>query len=216
MLKREDLIFERFVVGMLQTNCYLLADPHSRKAVIVDPGGGCDRILRRITEANLDLVAIANTHSHFDHVMDAWKLKKRLGGEIYLHPKEEPFLWDSVTGMGAFFGMNSGTSDMRIDRTYQEGDLLQVGSMEFRVLDTPGHSPGHVSLHLPPANLILVGDTLFAGSIGRTDLPGGSYEQLIRSVREKIFPLDPGTVVFPGHGPETTVGEERRTNPFFL
>jgi len=141
MLKREDLIFERFVVGMLQTNCYLLADPHSRKAVIVDPGGGCDRIVRRITEANLDLVAIANTHSHFDHVMDAWKLKGRLGGEIYLHPKEEPLLWNSVTGMGAFFGMHSGTSDLRIDRTYQEGDLLQVGSMEFRVLDTPDIVP---------------------------------------------------------------------------
>jgi len=211
----KDLVFERFVVGMLQTNCYLLGDRGSRRAVVVDPGGDCDRIARRITEEKLQLAAILNTHNHFDHVMDAWKLKERLGGEIYLHEKDQPFLRDSITGMGSFFGLSPGTSDMEIDRNYGDGELLRFGALELRVLETPGHSPGHVSLHFLPAGLVLVGDTLFAGSIGRTDFPGGSYEQLIRSVREKIFPLDPQTMVFPGHGPETTVAHEKRTNPFF-
>lgn len=209
------MIFERFVVGMLQTNCYLLGDPVSRQAVVVDPGGENDRIARRLQELGLQLSAILNTHAHFDHVMDSWALKAKAGGEIYLHPLDEPLLHDSTVGLGALVAPSRKGPQVKIDRHFREGDRLAFGGIQITVVETPGHSPGHVSLHLPEASLILVGDALFAGSIGRTDFPGGSYEQLLSSVREKIFILEEGTRVFPGHGPETTVSTEKDTNPFF-
>lgn len=208
------MIFEQFVVGLLQTNCYLLGDTNSRQAVVIDPGGDMERIARTVEELGLDLSAILITHAHYDHVMDAWNLKGKLGGEIYLHPRDFPLLHDGVAGMGALL-RRSGIRDLTVDRQLQEGDRLEFGAVCLDVLETPGHSPGHVSFHFAKANAIFVGDTLFAGSIGRTDLPGGSYTQLIRSVREKIFPLDGGTKVYTGHGPETTVENEKRTNPFF-
>ena len=208
------MIFERFVVGMLQTNCYLLGDPESKQAVVVDPGGENDRIARRLEEMGLQLAAILNTHAHFDHIMDSWTLKARAGGEIYLHPLDQPLLKDSMVGMGALAHAGK-MPDVQIDRHFREGDQLTFGGIHITVIETPGHSPGHVSLHLPEAGIMLVGDTIFAGSIGRTDFLGGSYEQLISSVREKIFVLDARTRLFPGHGPETTVATEKATNPFF-
>ncbi len=209
------MILESFVVGMLQTNCYLLGDSQTRVAVVIDPGGDSERIASRIQQLGLNLVAILNTHGHFDHIMDAWALKQRLGGEIYLHPKDEVIFQQSMAGMGSLFAPKPRTTDKKVDRNLKEGDSLEFGSLCFGVLETPGHTPGHVSFHLPDAGVIFVGDTLFAGSIGRTDFPGGSYSQLIRSVREKIFPLDGKTAVFPGHGPKTTVEREQRSNPFF-
>lgn len=209
------MIFDCFMVGMLQTNCYLLGDPETRQAVVIDPGGDSDRIARRIREEHLELKAILNTHAHFDHVMDAWSLQGMCGGEIYLHPKDERLLLDPIVGLAAVMRTGSGAQEKKIDRSIKEGDLLSFGSLRLEVLETPGHTPGHVSFYYPEAKIIFVGDTLFAGSIGRTDFPGGSYDQLIRSVREKIFPLDGDIVIYPGHGPETTVERERRTNPFF-
>jgi hydroxyacylglutathione hydrolase len=209
------MILERFVVGMLQTNCYLLGDTETRSGVVIDPGSETNRIAGRIGELDLQLAAILCTHGHFDHVMAAWSLKDLLGGEIFLHPKDELLLKDRMVGLGAVIPEGSPTFEARIDRPLQEGDSLTFGSIRLKVLETPGHSAGHVSFHFSEANAVFVGDTLFAGSIGRTDFPGGSYDQLIRSVREKIFPLDDGTMVYPGHGPETTVAQEKRTNPFF-
>lgn len=209
------MIFEHFVVGMLQTNCYLLGDPETKQAVVIDPGGDGERIIKRIEGLNLSLVAILNTHGHFDHILDAWTLRDRLGGKIYMSPKDEPLLHDRMVGMGAFFGSGSQPPKGDIDFPLEEGDLLTFGSISLKVMATPGHTPGHVSLYLADANIIFVGDTLFAGSIGRTDFPGGSFDALIRSVREKIFPLPGETMVYPGHGPETTVDRERRANPFF-
>lgn len=209
------MVFEQFVVGMLQTNCYLLGDPHTKQAVVIDPGGDCERIVRHIQELDFKLVAILNTHGHFDHVLDAWKLQKRLGGKIYMNPKDESLLSDPMVGMGAFFGSASTPPAAKIDQPLKEGDLLSFGSIKLEVLETPGHTPGHISLYFPGAKIIFVGDTLFAGSIGRTDFPGGSFDALIRSVREKIFPLPGETIVYPGHGPETTVEREKKTNPFF-
>lgn len=207
------MLFEQFVVGMLQTNCYLLGDEESRQGVVIDPGGNADRIIQRIEALDLRLAAILNTHGHFDHILDAWTLKNRLGGEIYMSPSDEPLLTDRMVGMGAFFG--SSTETGTIDRPLREGDELTFGSIRLKVLETPGHTPGHVSLYLQQAGIIFVGDTLFAGSIGRTDFPGGSFDTLIHSVREKIFPLPGSTVVYTGHGPETTVECEMRSNPFF-
>lgn len=215
MTANNSFILERYCVGMLQTNCYLLADADTRESAVIDPGGNSAEIAARIKQLHLNLAAILNTHAHFDHIMEAWSLKESVGGEIYLHRADEPLILDRTVGLGAVPSVLAGASAKTIDRWLKEGDKLELGCMEFDVLETPGHSPGHVSFHLPKQKVIFVGDTLFAGSIGRTDFPGGSFEQLIRSVREKIFPLDDATLVYPGHGPETTVGREKKTNPFF-
>jgi glyoxylase-like metal-dependent hydrolase (beta-lactamase superfamily II) len=209
------MILERLVVGMLQTNCYLLADPHTHQAAVIDPGGEVDRILARIAHHQLEVVSILNTHGHFDHVLDAWSLQGKVGGQIALHRDDQPILKDRSVGLMAVLTSLKRSPKGPVDRWLREGDQVQVGRLCLEVLETPGHTPGHVSYYLSEADLIFVGDTLFAGSIGRTDFPGGSYDQLIRSVRTKIFPLLDSTKVYPGHGPETTVGRERRTNPFF-
>lgn len=210
------MIREQLVVGMLQTNCYILGDKANRVAVVIDPGGDKDRIVRRLKELDLELVAILNTHGHFDHVLDAWSLKEQAGGQIYLPAKDEYLLNDRMVGLAAVLGAGSGGSSKKVvDQSLKEGDVLTFGAIRLEVLDTPGHTPGHVSLYSPETESIFVGDTLFAGSIGRTDFPGGSFEQLIGSVRSKIFTLPGNTKVFPGHGPETTVEHEKRTNPFF-
>ena len=209
------MILERFVVGMMQTNCYLLGDPATRQAAVIDPGGDGHRIAGRLRELDLELAMILNTHAHFDHVLDAWLLKQELGGDVFLHADDQAILEDRMVGLVAPLAATSKSPRGSVDHWLREGDRLQIGSLQLEVLETPGHTPGHVSFYLAAANVIFVGDTLFAGSIGRTDFPGGSYEELIRSVKTKIFPLDEATVVLPGHGPETTVGEEKRSNPFF-
>jgi glyoxylase-like metal-dependent hydrolase (beta-lactamase superfamily II) len=209
------MILERMVVGMLQTNCYLVADPHSRQAAVIDPGGDGDRIAARIRGLGLELMAILNTHGHFDHVLDAWTLKQQFGAQVYLNRKDQAILDNRSVGLAGLFTSASKSPRGSVDQWLQEGDRVQIGAICLEVLETPGHTPGHISLYYRQGNLIFVGDTLFAGSIGRTDFPGGSYEQLLRSVREKIFPLNARTLVYPGHGPETTVGEEMRSNPFF-
>jgi hydroxyacylglutathione hydrolase len=209
------MILERLIVGMLQTNCYLLGDPLTRQAAVIDPGGDVDRIAVRLEHHQLELVTILNTHGHFDHVLDAWALKEKSGGKVVLHANDKAILQDRSVGLVGMFSALKKSPKGPIDHWVREGDHIQVGGLRLEVLETPGHTPGHVSYYLSDANIIFVGDTLFAGSIGRTDFPGGSYDQLIRSVRSKIFPLDDNTVVYPGHGPETTVGQEKRTNPFF-
>lgn len=209
------MILERLIVGMLQTNCYLLADTQTHQAVVIDPGGDAERILARLQHHQLELVGILNTHGHFDHVLDAWALKEKVGGKVVLHPNDQTILSDRSVGLAGMFSAFKKSPKGAIDQWVQEGDQVPVGALRLQVLETPGHTPGHVCYYLPEADIIFVGDTLFAGSIGRTDFPGGSYEQLIRSVRDKIFPLRGNTKVYPGHGPETTVGHEKRTNPFF-
>jgi hydroxyacylglutathione hydrolase len=209
------MILERFVVGMMQTNCYLLGDPETRQAAVIDPGGDGQRIAERLGELDLQLTMILNTHAHFDHVLDAWLLKQEAGGDVFLHPDDRAILQDRSVGLVAPLASTSRSPRGPVDQWLHEGDRLPIGSLQLEVLETPGHTPGHVSFYLASAAVIFVGDTLFAGSIGRTDFPGGSYEELIRSVRTKIFPLHDRTVVLPGHGPETTVGEEKNSNPFF-
>ncbi|MGC8718985.1 MAG: MBL fold metallo-hydrolase [Thermodesulforhabdaceae bacterium] len=209
------MIIEHLVVGMLQTNCYIIADEKSGEAMVIDPGGEAKRIHNFLASRSLKLKAILLTHGHFDHVLDAWNLKKLSGSEIYIHPLDEPLLHNRMVGLGAFLMGKAATLDLSPDKYIKEGDILTLGNTDIHVLETPGHTPGHVSFYVPSKRLIFVGDTLFDGSIGRTDFPGGSYEQLINSVKTKIFPLGDDIVVYPGHGPTTTVGKERRTNPFF-
>ncbi|MCX7823247.1 MAG: MBL fold metallo-hydrolase [Syntrophobacterales bacterium] len=210
------MIVEHLVVGMLQTNCYILREPPSVEAIVIDPGGDAKRIYSLLTAHGLKLKGILLTHGHFDHLLDAWNLKKLAGGEIYLHSLDEPLLYNKMVGIGAFLMGKMPSLNPSIDKYLKDRDIISLGGTEIHVIETPGHTPGHVSFYIPSQKIIFVGDTLFDGSIGRTDFPGGSYEQLISSVRTKIFPLGDDTTVYPGHGPVTTVGKERRTNPFFL
>jgi hydroxyacylglutathione hydrolase len=212
---KASMILERLIVGMFQTNCYLLGDEESGTAVVIDPGAEGKRICSRLVELGLKLSAILVTHAHFDHTMAAWTLKKRCGGKIYLNPASKRSLIEVILGLAArFFPAIHPISE--VDRTLAHGDRLQFGAIHIEILSTPGHTPGHVSFYLKDQGKVFSGDLIFDGSIGRTDLAGGSYQQLMDSVRSTLFRLPDETVIYPGHGPGTTVGREKMHNPFFV
>lgn len=211
------MIIEHFTVGMLQTNCYLLGDRKSGQAAVIDPGAEGARISNRVRELGLNLTAILNTHAHFDHIMAAWTVKSKAGGQIYLNPKDRPTLVQVIFGLASRFAPEiRPVSPAEVDRDLTEGDHLMLGETAIEVLETPGHTPGHVSFYLRDQGMVFSGDLIFSGSIGRTDFAGGSHEQLLDSVRTKIFTLPVETVILPGHGPRTSVGREKSENPFFL
>jgi glyoxylase-like metal-dependent hydrolase (beta-lactamase superfamily II) len=205
------VIVEALLVGMIQANCYILADEDSREAVVIDPGGDAPVILKTLQDRKLTPVAILATHGHFDHVEALASLKRATGAPIYLHKADLPLV-QGMASQGRFFGVQVEPAPAP-DRFLEDGDEIACGGLTIKVMHTPGHSPGSVAFRVD--NAVFVGDLLFAGSIGRTDLQGGDYDTLIRSVREHIFSLPDDTVVYPGHGPATTVGAEKRTNPFF-
>jgi len=198
-------------VGPLAENAYIVEHVGSRKAAVVDPGDEGEEILSRIAERGITLDKILLTHGHFDHVGAVRTLRERTGARIHVHAEEVERM-RTADRQGGMFGL-SVESPPAPDVLVREGDVVELGDRGFRVLHTPGHTPGHVTFLA--GEMAFVGDLIFAGSIGRTDLPGGSYDDLIRAVREKIFTLPDRTVLFPGHGPATTVGEEKRSNPFF-
>jgi glyoxylase-like metal-dependent hydrolase (beta-lactamase superfamily II) len=200
---------ETLVVGDLFTNCYIL-DPEAKEALVVDPGADARSIVQALRGKGFHLRYIVATHAHFDHVCGMKELQDTLGGETLLHRADLPLL-ESLPAQGAAFGVRTGPIP-RIDRFLEEGDQLPLGKGHFRVLHTPGHSPGGISLigH----GMAFVGDALFAGSIGRTDLPGSSYETLLDSIHRKLLTLKENTLIFPGHGEASTIGAEMRTNPF--
>jgi glyoxylase-like metal-dependent hydrolase (beta-lactamase superfamily II) len=207
------MIFEMFEVGPLQTNCYIVGDPASGEAAVIDPGGDADVILKSLSRHKLRCRTIIITHAHFDHVGACAEMKERTGAEVIIHEIEGEFL-PVQSRMAMLFGMRV-KNPPPADRTVREGDSIQVGSIEMKVLLTPGHSPGSICLSIEKEKTVMVGDLLFQGSVGRTDFPGGSHEELISNVRKKIFTLDDDWKVYPGHGPATTVGMEKRHNPFF-
>jgi hydroxyacylglutathione hydrolase len=200
---------ETLVVGDLFTNCYIL-DPEVKEALVVDPGADARSIVQALRGKGFHLRYIVATHAHFDHICGMKELQDSLGGETLLHRADLPLL-ESLPSQGAAFGVRTGPIP-RIDRFLEEGDQLPLGKGHFRVLHTPGHSPGGISLigH----GMAFVGDALFAGSIGRTDLPGSSYETLLDSIHRKLLTLKENTLIFPGHGEASTIGVEMRTNPF--
>jgi len=206
------MILKMLVVGPIQANCYILGCERNKLAAVIDPGGDANRILMVLAKEGLRLVYIINTHGHFDHTADNKRLKEVTDAQLVIHRADAPMIVNQ-SGQGLMWGMRIENSPAP-DRYVDEGDMITFGDISLKVLHTPGHSPGGISLSTE--KMVFVGDTLFAGSIGRTDLPGGDYDGLIRNVREKIFTLGDDVVVYPGHGPRTTVGQERRTNPFFV
>lgn len=199
-------------LGPLQTNCYLLACTATGQAAVVDPAWDGRAILSQATGHGWTISHILLTHSHFDHVGGLAELKELTGAPIYAHPEAGPML-ARATAAAALWGIHV-DAPPPADHPLAEGDVLAIGELRPVVLFTPGHAPGHVCFHLPQDGVVFDGDVLFQGSIGRTDLPGGDYELLMSSIRDKLLPLPDETVVLSGHGPATTIGDERRMNPF--
>ena len=199
-----------FVVGPLQSNSYLVVDEPSRRAAVIDPGMDSEVVLDAVRRQGLRVESVVITHGHFDHVFSGALFKAETGAEMVMHPNDLPLLAE-VPETARLFGIKAPTPPSP-DRLVREGDAIAVGGLSLRVLETPGHTPGSISLCLDDA--VFVGDTLFAGSVGRTDLTGGSLEVLLHSIRTKLLALPDRTVVYAGHGPATSIGVERRDNPF--
>ena len=206
------MILDTFPVGPLQCNCTILGDEQTREAIVVDPGEEIGRIHARLTSHGLTLKQILITHAHIDHVGGALKLKALTGAPIYLNEADLPLL-NIMSEQAAWLGVET-PATAPPDEVLSDGLRVGLENYPAQVVHTPGHTEGSVCLHFAPLKMVLAGDTLFAGSIGRTDLPGGNYEQIIDSIHSRLLCLPDETVVVPGHGPETTIGAERRTNPF--
>ena len=208
--KEEDLIIKTLAVGPIQANCHILGCEETLEAAVIDPGDEPDRILTALAESSLTAKLIINTHGHFDHVSANKRLKEVSGAPILIHFLDAPML-DQLSSSAAAWGFTADNSP-KPDKELNDGDEVVFGHTTLKVIHTPGHTPGGISLYAP--DFVFVGDTLFAGSIGRTDFPGGSFETLKESIRKKLFGLGDHVKVYTGHGPSTTIREERRANPF--
>ncbi len=204
------MIIKSLAVGPIMANCFILGCEKTRESVVIDPGDETDKILLSLADSELKLKYIINTHGHFDHVGGNRKLKDATGADILIHSLDAPMLSQLPTASAAF-GLSSDESPPP-DKSMEDGETVSFGSITLEVIHTPGHTPGGISLYTD--GCVFVGDTLFAGSIGRTDFPGGDYETLISSIRNKLFVLGDDVRVFTGHGPETSIGNEKRFNPF--
>lgn len=198
-------------VGLIQTNCYIVGCEETLDGVIIDPGGHPDRILAEVKRHGLAIKYVLNTHAHFDHTDANGALVKTTGASLALHPLEQPLL--AASGGAALFGLQADPSPPP-DLELHDGDELEVGQLTFKVLHTPGHTPGHVCFYEASEGVLFDGDVLFNRGIGRTDLPGGSWPQLRDSIQQVLYSLPDETVVYSGHGPATTIGEEKRLNPW--
>lgn len=204
------LQFATIVNGSFQENCYLVWDDSTQHGVLVDPGDEPERILAAVRAKGVTVDGIFNTHGHLDHASAVALLVRELKVPFAIHPGDRPLI-EGIPQQARFFGFPV-TEAPVIDRELQDGDRFAIGGYSATVLHTPGHTPGGCCFHVE--NLVFVGDTLFCGSVGRTDLPGGSYSELIRSIQTRLLPLDPNTKVLSGHGPATTIGFEQKHNPF--
>jgi glyoxylase-like metal-dependent hydrolase (beta-lactamase superfamily II) len=206
------MIHEILPVGMLQCNCSIFGDEQSREAIVVDPGDEIEDIVGILQKHGLRVKAIVITHAHIDHIGGAQKLKAATGAPVYMNANDQE-LYDNIDMQAGWLGMAT-PERTEINVNVREGEKLVLGPAEFHILDTPGHTQGSISILIPAENKLVAGDTLFQGSIGRTDLPGGNSRQILRSIHDKLLPLDDAVVVIPGHGPNTTIGRERKSNPF--
>jgi len=206
------MIHRVFLVGPLQCNCSIIGDEQTREAMVIDPGDQIEDILKVLKAENLTLKQIVVTHAHIDHVGGAMKLKAATGAPILMNQKDEVLL-KMLDVQASWIGMKP-PGAVQVDEAVGEGRILQVGNLSSTVIHTPGHTEGSICLYFPEQKTLIAGDTLFAGSIGRTDLPGGSFEKIIRSLHNQLLQLPDETHVIPGHGPMTTIGQERESNPF--
>jgi glyoxylase-like metal-dependent hydrolase (beta-lactamase superfamily II) len=203
-----------FVAPGFAENAYLVWHPGSASAVAVDPGGDASAMADMLSSEGLWLEAILLTHAHLDHIEGVARLVRRTGAAIYLHPADAP-LYQRAGVQALQFGMHM-DEPPPVDHPLHHGQVLQAGGLTFQVRHVPGHSPGHVILYVEDAGSAFVGDVIFQNSVGRTDLPGGSFPQLIQGIRSQVFTLPDETTLYPGHGPATTVSHERATNPFLV
>jgi hydroxyacylglutathione hydrolase len=210
LIHNDKLILERFEVGPYMVNTYILGCPHSKVAAIIDPGAEGSLLLSRCEELGLMVQYIVNTHGHVDHILDNGLIKLKTGAPIIIHPEDAIMLTDAHHNFSAY--ISEPRTSPPADLFFQEGTPFVLGDLTFDVLHTPGHSPGSVCL--VNDTIAIVGDVLFYDSVGRSDFPGGSHERLIHNIREKLLPRGDHIRVFPGHGPDTTLGRERVENSF--
>jgi hydroxyacylglutathione hydrolase len=206
------MIHEILPVGPLQCNCSVIGDEATREAMVIDPGAEIENVVALVRKHNLQVKQIVITHAHIDHVGGAMKLRAATGAPILLNQNDYELL-KMLDVQAAWIGV-APPGKVDIDQSIGQADTIKAGSLVANVLSTPGHTEGSVCLYFPAEKKLIAGDTLFAGSIGRTDLPGGSFEKIIDSLHDKLLTLPDDTVVTPGHGPQTTIGQERETNPF--
>ncbi len=206
------MIHKIFPVGPLQCNCSVIGDEKTHEAMVIDPGDQIEGILDILRQEKLTLKQIVITHAHIDHVGGAMKLKAATGAPILMNQNDYALL-KMLDMQAAWIGMRP-PGDVQVDEAISQGRVLKVGEISSSVIHTPGHTEGSICVYFPTEKKLIAGDTLFAGSIGRTDLPGGSMDKIMRSIHTQVLALPDDTEVVPGHGPVTTVGEERETNPF--
>jgi len=204
------VILKKVVVSVYETNCYIVGCPDTRLGAVIDPGDDGDYIIDQIKRVELDIKYIILTHGHIDHINAVSDIKNFSGADVLIHEKDKEMLTSSFGNLSAFTGNT--ISQLKADKVLNDGDEIKVGNLTFQVIHTPGHTPG--SICLKTGDYIFSGDTLFAGSIGRTDFPGGSYRDIIRSIKEKLMIFEGDILVLPGHGPETTLENEKIFNPF--
>jgi glyoxylase-like metal-dependent hydrolase (beta-lactamase superfamily II) len=209
------MLIDTIVVGAFQENCYIVADEETRDAVVIDPGDEPEKILSNIARHDISVKYILLTHAHLDHIMGVRLVKETLNPELLMH-QADSFLYDNLVEQAAQYGFQA-APPLPVDRYFNEGDHITLGHLDIEIIHTPGHSPGGVSLVLPGhPTVVFGGDTLFSQSIGRTDLPGGSYDTLLNAIRDKLLTMDTDTIIYPGHGPQTTIGFEKEHNPFLV
>jgi hydroxyacylglutathione hydrolase len=206
------MIHEILAVGPLQCNCSIIGDETTHEAMVIDPGDEIQTVLTIVRKHNLQVKQIVITHAHIDHVGGAMKLRAATGAPILLNQNDYELL--KMLDMQATWIGVPPPGKVDIDQSIGQADTVKAGSLTANVISTPGHTEGSICLYFPVEKKLIAGDTLFAGSIGRTDLPGGSFEKIIDSLHDKLLALPDDTVVIPGHGPQTTIGEERENNPF--
>lgn len=211
------MIVDHLVLGPLQCNCTIVADARTREAIVVDGGDGVPEVVSALEDLDLHAKYLVHTHAHIDHIGDAGKLRRQTGAAALLHPEDLP-LYRTLRLQAQWLGLANAPEVVALDGDLRDGDILQCGTIAMLVLHTPGHTPGSVCFALPRdgGHTILSGDTLFAGSIGRWDLGGTSQADIVHSIKRKLLAYPDDTPVVPGHGPATTIGVERRTNPFIV
>ena len=208
------MIHEILPVGPLQCNCSVIGDEGTREGIVIDPGDDIDDVLALVRKHNLQVKQIVVTHAHIDHVGGAMKLRQATGAPILLNQNDSTLL-KMMDAQAAWVGM-APPGKIEIDHSLGQDDVVKAGSLAATVLHTPGHTEGSICLYFAGEKKLIAGDTLFAGSIGRTDLPGGSFKKIINSLHERVLALPDETIVIPGHGELTTIGQERETNPFLV